>query len=141
MEDTEYQLARQVLDLANRIVKNRNLHLKQLHITAKQADTLLFFSSFPDQSISDLKNHLHISHQTARGIVKRLEENGFLKLSTSLSDGRYKTISFTEKGLHTVKQLKQNGTYTGYQLLTGMTEQQQKQFSALIAQALNNIKG
>ena len=74
MKQKEYELARQVLTLANRIVKNRNNHLKELNITAEQADSLLFFHAHHDSSISDLKEYLQISHQTARGIVKRLEE-------------------------------------------------------------------
>lgn len=140
MRNREYELARQVLNLANQIVKNRNKHLKELNITAEQADSLIFFYSDDNKSISDLKDYLHISHQTARGIVKRLEEKEFLRLSVSELDGRYKTVSLTEKGIHIVECLKQNGTHTGYQLLSGMTKIEQEQFSTLIAQALENIK-
>lgn len=140
MKQKEYELARQVLTLANRIVKKRNGHLKELNITAEQADSLLFFDANEGSSISDLKQYLQIRHQTARGIVKRLEEKGFLKLSVSEDDGRYKTVSITENGNMIVKQLKQNGTHTGDQLLTGMTKDEQEQFSVLIKKALENVK-
>ena len=88
MKQKEYELARQVLTLANRIVKKRNSHLKELNITAEQADSLLFFDANEGSSISDLKQYLQIRHQTARGIVKRLEEKGFLKLSVSEEDSK-----------------------------------------------------
>ena len=140
MKQKEYELARQVLTLANRIVKKRNSHLKELNITAEQADSLLFFDANEGSSISDLKQYLQIRHQTARGIVKRLEEKGFLKLSVAEEDGRYKTVSITENGDKIVKQLKQNGTHTGDQLLTGMTKGEQEQFSMLIKKALENVK-
>lgn len=140
MKQKEYELARQVLTLANRIVKKRNGHLKELNITVEQADSLLFFDANEGSSISDLKQYLQIRHQTARGIVKRLEEKDFLKLSVSEADGRYKTVSITENGDKIVKQLKQNGTHTGDQLLTGMTKQEQEQFSILIKKALENVK-
>lgn len=140
MRNKEYELARQVLTLANQIVKNRNKHLKELNITAEQADSLTFFTFNADKSISDLKDHLHISHQTARGIVKRLEEKGIVKLSVSEADGRCKTVSLTDKGRCIAECLKRNGTHTGYQLLSGMTDMEQEQFSALIARALENIK-
>lgn len=140
MKQREYELARQVLTLANRIVKKRNGHLKELNITAEQADSLLFFDANEGSSISDLKQYLQIRHQTARGIVKRLEEKDFLKLSVSEADGRYKTVSITENGDKIVKQLKQNGTHTGDQLLTRMTKQEQEQFSILITKALENVK-
>ena len=140
MRNKEYELARQVLTLANQIVKNRNKHLKELNITAEQADSLTFFCFNANKSISDLKDYLHISHQTARGIVKRLEEKEFLKLSVSELDGRYKVVSLTEKGKYIVGCLERNGTHTGYQLLSGMTKTEQDQFSALITRVLQNIR-
>lgn len=140
MRNKEYELARQVLTLANQILKSRNRHLKELNITAEQADSITFFYFHADKSISDLKEYLHISHQTARGIVKRLEEKGFVKLGVSEADGRYKTVSLTESGLQIVEHLKQNGTHTGYRLLSGMTKTEQEQFSVLIASALKNME-
>ena len=85
-------------------------------------------------------NKIRITHQTARGIVKRLEEKGFVKLSVAESDGRYKTVSLTEKGIYIVERLKKNGTHTGYQLLSGMTKTEQEQFSILIERALRNME-
>lgn len=140
MRNKEYELARQVLTLANQILKSRNRHLKELNITAEQADSLTFFYFNDDKSISDLKEHLHISHQTARGIVKRLEEKELVKLSVSESDGRYKTVSLSEKGIHIAERLKQNGAHTGYRLLSEMTKAEQEQFSILIERALKNME-
>lgn len=140
MKNKEYELARQVLTLANQILKSRNRHLKELNITAEQADSLTFFYFNADKSISDLKEYLHISHQSARGIVKRLEEKGFVKLYVSDTDARYKTVYLTEEGIHIVEHLKKNGTHTGYQLLSGMTKTEQEQFSILIASALRNME-
>lgn len=140
MKDMEYKLARQVLNLANQIVKNRNNHLKELNITAEQADSLIFFGANNDRSISDLKEYLHISHQTARGIVKRLEEKHLLNLRVCETDSRYKTIYLTDKGRQILKCLENNGTHTGYQLLKGMSQEEQEQFSKLIVCALKNIQ-
>lgn len=139
MENKEYKLARQVLNLANQITKNRNRHLKELNITAEQADSLLFFCSDENKTISDLKDYLNISHQTARGIVKRLEEKELLELSVSETDGRYKIVLLTEKGNYIVSCLKRNGTHTGYRLLSGMTKEEQEQFAASIGKALKNV--
>lgn len=140
MKNAEYELARQVLNLANQIIKNRNKHLQELNITAEQADSLTFFHLNQNRSISDLKDYLHISHQTARGIVKRLEEKNYLVLTVSDTDGRYKTVSLTEQGKKILKRLEQNGTHTGFQLLKGMSYEEQKQFSELIAHALENMR-
>lgn len=140
MKDREYKLARQVLNLANQIVKNRNNHLKELNITVEQADSLIFFDTNPGSCISDLKEYLHISHQTARGIVKRLEEKHFLNLRVYENDSRYKTVVLTDEGIQIIKRLEDNGTHTGYQLLKGMSQEEQEQFSKLIACALKNTQ-
>lgn len=140
MRNMEYEMARQLLNLANKIVKNRNQHLKELNITGEQADSLTYFYKNPKRSISDLKDYLHISHQTARGIVKRLEEKQFLFLSASETDGRYKTVFLTERGKIIMKRLEENGTHTGYQLLNGMSQDEQKNFSKLVSQALKNMQ-
>ena len=42
-QNKEYTLARLILRLANRIVKNRDRHVKELGLTTEQADSLLFF--------------------------------------------------------------------------------------------------
>ena len=130
MKNSEYELARKVLNLANQIIINRNSHLKELNLTAAQADSLYFIQAHSGCSISDLKEYLHISHQTARG---------FIALCVSKSDGRYKTLSLTDAGIEIVKRMKQNGTHTGHQLLKGMTVQEQQQFSELTSRALKNI--
>lgn len=140
MKDREYKLARQVLTLANQIIKNRNNHLKELNITVEQADSLIFFDANRNSCISDLKEYLHISHQTTRGIVKRLEEKHFLNLRVCENDSRYKTVVLTDEGKQIIKRLEDNGTHTGYQLLKGMSQDEQEQFSKLIACALKNIQ-
>lgn len=40
--DIEFRVARGILTLANRIIANRNEHLKEVGLTAEQADSLLF---------------------------------------------------------------------------------------------------
>lgn len=140
IKKTEYQIARQVSQLANKIVKRRNEHLKELAITGEQSDTLTFFYWHPNQSISDLKDYLQVTHQTARGIVSRMVEKNILQLTPSLKDGRVKVVTVTAKGQGIMQHLKHNGKNTGSQLLAGMTPTEQEQFSTLISRATQNIK-
>lgn len=78
-QNKEYTLARLILRLANRIVKNRDRHVKELGLTTEQADSLLFFLDRKDAVINDLKDHLGVTHQTARGIVQRMESKGLVQ--------------------------------------------------------------
>ena len=135
----EFDTARKVLALANRIVTSRNRHLKELGLTAEQADTLLFLASRTDATATDLKDFLQIRHQTARGILLRLVEKDMVYLTQSAQDARAKNAKLTEKGLRVMAQLRENGTHTGYHLLQDMTEEERRQFYVLVTKALKNI--
>ena len=63
--DVESVLARRILQLANQILRNRNEDLKELEITAEQADALRFFQGHPGCSAVDRKAHLGITHPAA----------------------------------------------------------------------------
>ena len=98
-QNKEYTLARLILRLANRIVKNRDRHVKELGLTTEQADSLLFFLDRKDAVINDLKDHLGVTHQTARGIVQRMESKGLVQTRKSKEDGRYQVVSPHAGGL------------------------------------------
>lgn len=135
----EFELARKVLHLANRIIANRNNHLKELGLTAGQADSLLFFDKHEDVTINHLKDYLQVRHQTARGICTRLEEKGLIHMITSEQDARAKKIVLTKAGKEMISALKNNGTHTGFELLKDMDEKERAQFDLLIQKAMKNI--
>lgn len=139
-QNREYVIARQIVKLANTIIKRRDSHLKELDLTAGQADSLQFIVSHGNVAITDLKEHLEITHQTASGIVQRMQAKKLVKLSKSKEDARRMLIFPTEKGREIYKILRSNGVQTGSSLLNGMTESEQKEFARLTALALDNIR-
>lgn len=139
MANMEYILARKILKLANLIINNRNSDIKSLGLTAAQADTLVFFSDSEGKSAVDLKEHLGITHQTARGIIKRMAEKGLLHIVPSEEDGRYKKIFVTDRGKEICRRMEKNGTHTGNRLLNGMTREEKEQFLSMIALAADNL--
>lgn len=141
MKQKEYELARDVLKLANTIITNRNKHIKELNLTAEQADSLQFFYAHDRATSTDLKQYLGISHQTARGIVMRLSEKGFIHIAVSDKDSRCRIVSLTDAGKKILQQLQENGTHTGNRILNNMTEEEQAVFSRLIKRALKNVTG
>lgn len=90
--DVESVLARRILQLANQILRNRNEDLKELEITAEQADALRFFQGHPGCSAVDLKAHLGITHQAARAIVERMAARGLVQTEVSKTDARYRDV-------------------------------------------------
>ena len=100
-------------------------HVKELGLTTEQADSLLFFLDRKDAVINDLKDHLGVTHQTARGIVQRMESKGLVQTRKSKEDGRYQVVSPTQAGWRTGSILLRNGIQTGSCLLHGLTTEQE----------------
>lgn len=136
----EYLLARLILKLANTIIKNRDNHLKALDLTTGQADSLQFFFTHENATITDLKKHLSITHQTARGIVQRLEAKELLSMQKSDQDGRYQIITLTTQGIKMCQCFQKNGIRTGHKLLIGMSEEEQELFFQLLQKAYKNVE-
>lgn len=140
MREMEYMIARKVLRLANLIIANRNADIKELGLTAEQADTLLYFSKNEGKTATDLKEYFGITHQTARGIIERMVKKEILKTSISEEDARYKKVALTEKGQKLYRSLNANCRHTGSRLLNGMDEGEKKQFFSMITLAVENME-
>ncbi len=139
MNSKEYLLSRKLVMLANTITKGRNGRIKHLGLTAVQAEAMMFFKNNKNKSAIDLKNHLGITHQTARGIVERMVSKGFLKLEVSKSDARRKIVTVTQKCSALCDRLSQNGLIVGDRLFAGMTDSEKQCFSELVTKALCNL--
>ena len=138
--ETENKLARLLLNLSNTIIQNRNRHLQALGLTASQADCLQYFLANEGTSISDLKNAMDITHQTAWGIVQRMEAHGGVRLQRSDEDRRRQVVIPTASGRRLGELMMRNRERTGSLLLRGMTEEEQQKFYQLAAQAYENVK-
>ena len=136
----EYRFARLILKLGNTIIKNRDKHLRQIGLTTEQADSLQVFLYQGQATITELKDHLGVSHQTARGIVRRMEDKALVQIRKSDIDARCQQVIPTEQGREAGEVLRRNGTCTGSQLLRGLSEAEQKQFFNLLQNALKNIE-
>lgn len=136
----ENELGRLILRLSNTIIKNRNRHLEALNLTAVQADSLQFFLAHPETTVTDLKAHLGITHQTARVIVQRMEKKGLIRRSPSSQDARCQLVSPTPAGVSMGERMMQNRERTGRKLLGEMSEQEQADFVRLLKVALKNVE-
>lgn len=139
--DVESVLARRMLQLANQILRNRNEDLKELEITAEQADALRFFQGHPGCSAVDLKAHLGITHQAARAIVERMAARGLVQTEVSKTDARYRDVALTPRGVEILDAMQRNRTHLGSQMLNHMDAADREKFAALLLQALENLNG
>lgn len=101
---------------------------------------MLFFLDRKDAVINDLKDHLGVTHQTARGIVQRMESKGLVQTRKSKEDGRYQVVSPTQAGWRTGSILLRNGIQTGSCLLHGLTTEQEEQLYQMLQVAMKNLE-
>lgn len=139
MEST-YLLSRRIQQLSHAITQRRNQDLKQLGLTAEQADALLFFHAHPESAAADLKIHLGVTHQAARAIVERMVNKGLLTTCVSPHDARYKTVTLTAQGEELHETMQRNCADFGDVLLDRISADDRDTLFALITQTLNNLK-
>ena len=138
-KNTENELGRLILKLANTIVKNRNRHLEALDLTSGQADSLQFFLTHDQATATELKEYLGITHQTARGIIQRMITKGLLELHRSDADARCQIVEVTPAGQEMGLRMIANRERTGGLLLQGMDATERKNFIRLLTKALANV--
>lgn len=137
--ELEYLFTRKIRELAILITKSRDADIRELGLTTAQADVILYFAENPGKSIVDLKSFLGVTHQTARGIIQRMSDKGFLEIHSSSNDARYKQISLTEKAISVYNNMKKNGTRTGNQLLNGISPEEKEKFLWALNRGLENL--
>lgn len=139
MSYREQFAARTILSVANKITAQRNRQVQKLGLTAEQADALTYFHNHPGASINGLKDELRIRHQTASGIVNRLKEKKLIHLNQSKEDKRARRITLSQAGEAAFERLRESGAGTGDGLLSGMNEEEQREFMRLLEQADGNL--
>ena len=141
MQELDFAIQRKILKAGNRLSSIRSDHLGAHNLTTGQSETLLFFSSRPGSTVSDLKDHLEISHQAARNIVGRLKEKGLLSAEPSQKDARANAVRLTAAGSALCDHLKQSGSQVGTTLLCGFTEDEKDLLLHFLERVTENIMG
>ena len=139
-ESEENRIGRLVLMLSHTILKNRNRHMAALGLTAGQADCLRFCLEREEGTVTDLKDYLGVSHQTAQGLVRRLADKGLIALRRSRSDGRCLLLSLTPAGRDAAAAMVKSRERTGGKILQGMSSREQAEFMRLLQRAYDNVK-
>lgn len=137
----EDELGRLILKLSHQIVKNRGRHAQSMGLTAGQADCLLFFSSRQEASVTQLKDYLGVTHQTAQGLVQRMAAKGLLSTRRSPQDSRVLLVSLSPLGHGQAEQLARSREHTVGQLLQGISPQKEEELLHMLELVYRNARG
>lgn len=131
-----------ICQLANSLVKYRNKKAEAFGLTSVQIDMIVFLLKNRGCEINqlDLQNHLMLTNPTVTGIVRRLEEKGFISRGKSTRDARYNCLHLTAKAIELEDVLQSNAATVEVQLLKGMSELEREEFSRLLRLAQSNLE-
>lgn len=121
--------------------KEINNLLKKLGLTSSQCAVLdfLFNSSADEVNQRDVEKALSLKNPTVTGILKRMEENGFVFMAPSVKDKRCKNIYLTEKAYAVQKKMVADRKKIDKKLTLGMNKKEIEGFYRLLDKVLYSI--
>lgn len=141
MDRKRQQLGFIVKQINNIYEKNLNERLKKLGITSSQCAVLdfLFYTNEDEVSQRDVEKALSLKNPTVTGILKRLDEKGFILCVPNAKDKRKKKIYLTEKAYDIQRRMEANRRKLDDELTKGMTQKEIAAFTRGLEKVLNNI--
>ena len=121
--------------------KEFNKQLRTLGITASQCAVLDFlFSSDEEVTQRDIENALNLKNPTVTGLLKRLDEKGFILIVPSNKDKRCKNIYPTAKAYDIQKRMDMDRKKLDKMLTLGMNKKEVAALEKMLARVLYNIE-
>ncbi|MGN1267787.1 MAG: MarR family winged helix-turn-helix transcriptional regulator [Dorea sp.] len=121
--------------------KEFNNRLRTLGITASQCAVLDFlFSSDDEVTQRDIEKALNLKNPTVTGILKRLDEKGFILIVPSDKDKRCKNIYPTAKAYDIQKRMDADRKKLDKMLTLGMNKKEVAALEKMLSKVLYNIE-
>ena len=121
--------------------KDLNERLKTIGITASQCAVLdyLFHTSREEVSQRDVERHLNLKNPTVTGLLKRLDEKGYILCVPNANDKRKKNIYLTEKAYDIQRRMEKDRRKLDKELTRGMTKREIAALRKNLEKLLYNI--
>ena len=121
--------------------KDLNEKLKRIGITSSQCAVLdyLFHTSREEVSQRDVERSLNLKNPTVTGILKRLDEKGYVLCVQNAEDKRKKNIYLTEKAYDIQKRMELDRRKMDRELTRGMSKREVEALRKNLEKLLYNI--
>lgn len=121
--------------------KDFNRMLKSIGITSSQCEVLDYLFHTSDEEITqrDIEKHLNLKNPTVTGLLKRLDEKGFILVVPSNTDRRCKNIYLTEKAYDIQRKMEASRKKSDKQLTMGMNRKEVQAMKKALEKVLYNI--
>ena len=130
MERRNQPIGFMVKQINNVFEKDLNERLRTIGITSSQCAVLdyLFHTSKDEVNQRDVERHLSLKNPTVTGILKRLDEKGFILCVPNTADKRKKNIYLTEKAYDIQRRMEADRKKMDKNLTRGMTKRKLASF-------------
>lgn len=121
--------------------KDLNERLRMIGITASQCAVLdfLFHTSKEEVSQRDVERALNLKNPTVTGLLKRLDEKGYILCVPNANDKRRKNIYLTEKAYDIQRRMESDRRKLDRELTRGMTKREVAALRKNLEKLLYNI--
>lgn len=141
MEKRGNQIGFVVKQINNIYEKELNERLKKLGITSSQCAVLdyLFHTNKEEVNQRDVERSLSLKNPTVTGILKRMEEKGFILSVPNAADKRKKNIYLTEKAYDIQRKMDADRRKLDKRLTIGLSKKEVAALSRGLEKVLYNI--
>lgn len=121
--------------------KEFNQLLRSLGITSSQCEVLdyLFHSGKEEVTQRDIEKALSLKNPTVTGILKRLDERGFVLVVPSSKDKRCKNVYLTEKAYGIQRRMELDRKKADKMLTLGMSKKEIEALDRMLNKVLYNV--
>ena len=141
MERRNQPIGFTIKQINNVFEKDLNGKLKTIGITASQCAVLdyLFHTNKEEVNQRDVERHLSLKNPTVTGLLKRLDEKGFILCVPNAADKRRKNIYLTEKAYDIQRRMEADRRRIDKNLTLGMTRREVQALQKMLNRVLYNV--
>ncbi len=141
MEDTK-SLATLIKAITNEYEKYYNKQVATIGLTTAQCEVLNYLFETNKEYVHqiDLEKHLSLSNPTVTGLLKRLDEKGYVLIVQNNGDKRKKNIHLTESAYKMQKRIRSCRKKANNRLVLGMPRKEQQKLASVLEGLLENIE-
>lgn len=141
MESRKQPIGFLIKQINNVFEKELNDRLRTVGITSSQCAVLdyLFHSNKEEVNQRDIERNLNLKNPTVTGLLKRLDEKGYVLCVPNEDDKRKKNIYLTEKAYDIQRRMEADRKKLDKRLTMGLTKKEEAAVTRALEKMLYNI--
>lgn len=129
--------------ITNEYEKHLSKMMSDVGLTSSQCEVLYFLYESNDEQVNqrDIEEYLNLSNPTVTGLLKRLDEKGYILIVPNSTDKRKKNVHLSERFYQLERKITMSKKKMEKDLLRGMRKSEVQSFKKHLEKALRNIEG